>query len=145
MTNPATRTTVNKHTADLYADLLPAVAFVKAAGLNDGHSASSKARIFEAFFRRILTELRQQPNLWESAAVSITIAEGGGYDPGYIQPVEFFGGGPRIPLIVVSRYDTGGHLITTMPTTRLSGISSSPTASCRRSPTAAAITCQTPR
>ena len=41
----------------------------------------------------------------------ITVDEGGGYwDSGYIQPLDFFGDGPRIPLIVVSPFSTGGHI-----------------------------------
>jgi phospholipase C len=41
----------------------------------------------------------------------ITWDEGGGYyDSGYIQPIDFFGDGPRIPLIVVSPFTTGGHV-----------------------------------
>jgi phospholipase C len=37
--------------------------------------------------------------------------EGGGfYDSGYIQPLDFFGDGPRIPLIIVSPFTTGGHI-----------------------------------
>ena len=58
MTNEALRTSVNKDTADLYTDIqdgiLPAVSFVKPSGLNDGHPASSKYSIFEAFVRKIL-------------------------------------------------------------------------------------------
>jgi phospholipase C len=39
------------------------------------------------------------------------VDEGGGYyDSGFIQPVDFFGTGPRIPMIVVSPYSTGGHI-----------------------------------
>ncbi len=38
--------------------------------------------------------------------------EGGGYwDSGYIQPLDFFGDGPRIPFIVVSPYATGGRVV----------------------------------
>jgi len=41
----------------------------------------------------------------------ITFDEGGGYyDSGYIQPVDFFGDGPRIPLIVVSPFSVGGRV-----------------------------------
>jgi phospholipase C len=47
----------------------------------------------------------------EETALFITFDEGGGYyDSGYIQPIDFFGDGPRIPLIVVSKYATGGHV-----------------------------------
>jgi phospholipase C len=41
----------------------------------------------------------------------ITMDEGGGYyDSGYIQPLDFFGDGPRIPLIIVSPFTRGGHI-----------------------------------
>ncbi len=44
----------------------------------------------------------------------ITVDEGGGYyDSGYIQPIDFFGDGTRIPLIVVSPYATGGRVVHT--------------------------------
>ena len=115
MTNEALRTSVNKDTSDLYTDIqdgiLPAVSFVKPSGLNDGHPASSKYSIFEAFVRKIVTELRHKPDLWRSTAVFITTDEAGGYyDSGYIQPLDFFGDGPRIMLLVVSPYSTGGHV-----------------------------------
>jgi phospholipase C len=32
------------------------------------------------------------------------------YDSGYIQPLDFFGDGPRIPLIIVSPFTKGGHI-----------------------------------
>jgi phospholipase C len=115
MENANLRTQVNKDTSDLYTDLqngtLPAVSFVKPDGLNDGHPASSKFSIYEAFVRKILTELRSKPDLWNSTAVFITVDEGGGYyDSGYIQPVDFFGDGTRIPMIVVSPWTRGGHV-----------------------------------
>jgi phospholipase C len=115
MTSETLRDAVLKDTADFYNDVhdgtLPAVSFVKPSGLNDGHPASSKFSIFEAFVRKIVTELRQNPELWQSTAVFITTDEAGGYyDSGYIQPLDFFGDGPRIPLIVVSPYASGGHV-----------------------------------
>ena len=35
---------------------------------------------------------------------------GGYYDSGFIQPIDFFGDGPRIPLLVLSSYSTGGKV-----------------------------------
>jgi phospholipase C len=115
MTDQGVREAVLKDTTvlydDIHAGILPAVSFVKPGGLNDGHPASSKFSIFEAFVRKIMTELRQQPELWHTTAVFITADEAGGYyDSGYIQPLDFFGDGPRIPLIVVSPFSTGGHV-----------------------------------
>jgi phospholipase C len=44
-------------------------------------------------------------------ALFITFDEGGGYyDSGFIQPIDFFGDGPRVPLVVVSPYSKGGHV-----------------------------------
>lgn len=115
MTNETIREQVIGDTADLYTALqsgeLPAVSFVKPGGLNDGHPASSKFSIFEAFTRKIIVELQKHPKLWAETAVFITVDEAGGYyDSGYIQPLDFFGDGPRIPLIVVSPYTKGGHV-----------------------------------
>lgn len=115
MTDPTLRTEVNKDTSDLYNDIqndqLPAVSFVKPDAFNDGHPASSKFDIFEAFVRKILTELQFSPDLWNSTVVFITVDEGGGYyDSGYIQPLDFFGDGTRIPMIVVSPWTRGGHV-----------------------------------
>ncbi|MGD0109827.1 MAG: alkaline phosphatase family protein, partial [Rhodopila sp.] len=96
---------------DLQAGILPAVAFVKPGGLNDGHPASSKFSIFEEFVRKILVELKKQPDLWASTAVFITTDEAGGYwDSGYIQPLDFFGDSSRIMLLVVSPFTRGGHV-----------------------------------
>jgi phospholipase C len=39
------------------------------------------------------------------------VDEGRGYyDSGYVQPLDYFGDGPRIPLIVVSPYTRAGHI-----------------------------------
>lgn len=115
MTDPKLRGVVTQDTDDFYSDIhngiLPAVSFVKPSGVNDGHPTSSKWNIFEAFTKKVLTELRKNPELWKTTAVFITVDEGGGYwDSGYIQPVDFFGDGPRIPMIVVSPYSKGGHV-----------------------------------
>jgi len=48
---------------------------------------------------------------WDNTAIFITEDEGGGYyDSGYVQPLDFFGDGTRIPLIVVSAYSRGGRI-----------------------------------
>jgi phospholipase C len=88
---------------------LPAVSIVKPSGFTDGHPSSSKLDLFEGFVDNIITKLQANPTLWQSTAVFITFDEGGGYyDSGYIQPVDFFGDGTRIPLVIVSPYSTGG-------------------------------------
>jgi phospholipase C len=61
--------------------------------------------------KKIMDHLNAHPDLFAETALFITMDEGGGYyDSGYIQPLDFFGDGPRIPLIVVSPFTTGGHI-----------------------------------
>ena len=101
---------VNKHlqdTTSLYADIsggtnLPAVSFVKPSGLVDGHPASSKLDLFEGFVKKIVDGV-QNSAYADSTVIFITFDEGGGYyDSGYVQPLDFFGDGTRIPLMVVA-------------------------------------------
>jgi len=55
--------------------------------------------------------VKRHPELAEETAFFITFDEGGGYfDSGYMQPIDFFGDGPRIPMIIVSKYTRGGHI-----------------------------------
>ena len=107
MTNATLRNEHMKDTTDLYADIangdLPAVSFVKPSGWVDGHPASSKWNLYEGFVKKIVDAVKANPELWKSTAIFVTADEGGGYyDSGYVQPLDFFGDGTRIPLIVVS-------------------------------------------
>jgi phospholipase C len=100
---------------DLFTDLangtLPAVSYVKPDGTMDGHPASSKWSLFEAFAGNIIELAKSNPKLWAETAIFVTVDEGGGYyDSGFIQPVDFFGTGPRIPMIAVSPFSKGGHI-----------------------------------
>jgi phospholipase C len=89
---------------------LPAVSFVKPDSFVDGHPASSKLDLFEAMANKMVTALTNA-NLLSSTALFVTMDEGGGsWDSGYIQPLDFFGDGPRIPLIAISQYSKGGHV-----------------------------------
>jgi phospholipase C len=115
MGDPAQRAAHIKDATDFYAAIqagtLPAVSFVKPDGLLDGHPASSKLDLFEGMTRKIVDLLQTNPQLFASTALIITFDEGGGYyDSGYIQPLDFFGDGPRIPLIIVSPFSKGGHI-----------------------------------
>ena len=115
MTNPGVRKAHLKDTTNLYADIkkgtLPAVSWVKPSGYVDGHPASSKLDLYEGFVKKIVDAVQANPTLWASTAIFITFDEGGGYwDSGYVQPVDFFGDGTRIPMILVSPYTTPGHI-----------------------------------
>ena len=115
MGNAAQRAAHIKDTVDLLADIqddtLPSVSFGKPDGLLDGHPSSSKVDLFEAYVQQVLDALEANPKLKADTAVFITWDEAGGYwDSGFIQPFDFFGDGPRIPLLVLSDYTTGGKV-----------------------------------
>ncbi len=115
MTNAAERTKHLKDTTDLYAAIadgdLPAVSYVKPSAFVDGHPASSKLILFEGFAKKIVDAVKANPKLWDETAIMVTFDEGGGYwDSGYVQPLDFFGDGTRIPMIVASPYSAGGHV-----------------------------------
>jgi phospholipase C len=108
MSNPELRRNL-QDIGQLYGDIakgaLPAVAIVKPSLYLDGHPASSKFGLFEAFCRKIVEMIEAQPELWPHTAIMITTDESGGYyDSGYVQPIDFFGDGSRVPLVVVSPY-----------------------------------------
>jgi phospholipase C len=113
MANAAVRTAHIQDTANLYSDIangtLPAVSVVKPSGLVDGHPASSKLNLFEGFSKKIVEAVKNNSALWDNTVIFITEDEGGGYyDSGYVQPLDFFGDGTRIPLIAVSKFSKGG-------------------------------------
>jgi phospholipase C len=115
MASPANVAAHIQDTANLYSDIaagtLPAVSFVKPSGLVDGHPSSSKLDLFEGFAQKIVNAVQANPSLWAQTAILITFDEGGGYyDSGYVQAVDFFGDGTRIPLMVVSPFTTAGHI-----------------------------------
>jgi phospholipase C len=115
MTNPDLRKNLQDIT-DLYNDIqngtLPAVSIVKPDGFLDGHPASSKWDLFEGFTKKIVEMIQKNPKLFSETAIMITEDEGGGYyDSGYIQPLDFFGDGTRIPMIVVSPYTKGVGMV----------------------------------
>jgi phospholipase C len=114
MSNPAQVAAHIKDVTDLYSDIgtgtLPAVSITKPSGYSDGHPASSKLNVFELYCKKIIDAVQNSP-YWDDTAIFITFDEGGGYyDSGYVQPLDFFGDGTRIPLLVVSKYSTGGHI-----------------------------------
>jgi phospholipase C len=115
MADPNIRNAHIQDSENLYADIanttLPAVSFVKPSGLVDGHPASSKLDLFEGFTKKIVDAVRANPTYWKDTAIFITFDEGGGYyDSGFVQPLDFFGDGTRIPMIVVSQYSAGGRI-----------------------------------
>jgi phospholipase C len=100
--------------ADVQNDTLPPVSFVKPSGFVDGHPQSSKLILFEALLDNIVDQVRAKPELFAETAIIVTWDESGGfYDSGFIQPVDFFGDGPRVPLMVISPFARGGNVVHT--------------------------------
>jgi phospholipase C len=114
MSNPAQVAAHIQDSVNLYSDIsngtLPAVSFVKPSGYTDGHPSSSKLDLFEGFVQKIVDQVEASPYA-QDTAIFITFDEGGGYyDSGYVQPLDYFGDGTRIPLIVVSPYAKQGYI-----------------------------------
>ena len=118
MTSPAE---IAAHIADMtgpngfYTQLaagnLPNVSIIQPGGLTDGHPASSKIDLWEGFVKNIIESVQAVPSVWQSTAIILIFDEGGGYyDSGYIQPVDFFGDGTRMPSLIVSPYTAGGRV-----------------------------------
>jgi phospholipase C len=109
------RATHIKDTSDLISAIkqntLPAVSFAVPDSNLDGHPQNSKLDLFEAYVKNILDALEANPELKAETAVFITWDEAGGYyDSGFVQPIDYFGDGARVPLIVLSPYSTGGRI-----------------------------------
>jgi phospholipase C len=114
MTNPALRKNVQHGLNDFVSEAangtLPAVSFLK-PGNDDGHPGYSTLYAYENFVARAVAAIQGNTKLWRSTAILITEDETGGYyDSGYIQPVSFFGDGPRVPMMVVSPYARQGFV-----------------------------------
>ncbi len=96
---------------DVQNGTLPAVAFVKPDSLIDGHPGTSSPPLGEAFVRQIVNAVHDNSKLWKHSAIIVVFDESGGYyDSGYIQPIDFFGDGPRVPLIVISPFAKPGFV-----------------------------------
>ena len=118
MSDPGQREVHIKDVIDFFNNIedndLPSVSFVKPDSFLDGHPASSKLNLFEGMLDKILNEIRAKPELFAETALFIAFDEGGGYyGSGFMQPIDFFGDGPRIPFIVVSPFSKGGRVVHT--------------------------------
>jgi phospholipase C len=114
MTQPALRSRIQGLGAfyrDLEHGTLPAVSFIVPKNRDSGHPGYSVIANYESVVRDIVQRVQSRPRLWAHAALIATTDEGGGnFDSGYIQMIDFFGDGPRIPLLVISPYARHGHV-----------------------------------
>lgn len=114
MTRPQLRSRIQGLSAfyrDLERGTLPAVAFVVPKARESGHPGYSKVAAFENLLHDIVQRVQRRQRLWSHAAIIATTDEGGGYfDSGYIQMIDFFGDGPRVPLLVISPFARHAHV-----------------------------------
>ena len=96
---------------DVAKGTLPSVSFVVPKNLDSGHPGYSAPARYEAFLQDLIAKVKANPTLWAHTAILVTTDEGGGhFDTGYIQNVDFFGDGPRIPFLLVSPYARTGFI-----------------------------------
>lgn len=90
---------------------LPAVSFVIPPNPESGHPAYSTVSALENFVMQLVARTRASPSLWSKTAILVTTDEGGGYyDSGYVQIIDFFGDGTRVPLIAISPFAKHGYV-----------------------------------
>jgi phospholipase C len=114
MTNPTRRARL-QGLQSFYDDLehgtLPQISFVVPKARDSGHPGSSVIANYENLLRDLVARVQRKPGLWADTAIIATTDEGGGdFDSGYIQPLDFFGDGPRVPLLVISPFSRRGHV-----------------------------------
>lgn len=87
----------------------PAVTFVSTYDSISGHPGYAMETGFEELVKDVVERVKANPALWKKTAILITFDEGGGYyDSGYVQFLDFFGDGTRVPMIAVSPYARKG-------------------------------------
>jgi phospholipase C len=89
----------------------PAVAIIAPYDSISGHPGYAMQPSFEGLVEDVVRRVQDNPALWKKTAILITFDEGGGhYDSSYVQFIDFFGDGPRIPLLAISPYARGGYV-----------------------------------
>ena len=102
---------VSNFFGDVEQGKLPAVSFVRPYEPYSGHPGNSSVSAYEYFIMSVINAVIARRALFDSTAIVITFDEGGGYyDSGYIQTLDFFGDGTRVPMLVVSPWVVPGTL-----------------------------------
>jgi phospholipase C len=96
--------------ADIEANRLPHVSFIKATSADDEHPANSAPQMGEAWVMRLLKAIGGSV-LWPKTAVVITYDEGGGIWDHVAPPhPDAYGCGTRVPALLVSPWARRGHV-----------------------------------
>ncbi|MFS2137371.1 alkaline phosphatase family protein [Duganella sp. Dugasp56] len=87
----------------------PSVAVIAPYDSISGHPGYAMETSFDELVAGVMERVKANPALWKSTAILVTFDEGGGYyDSGYVQAIDFFGDGTRIPLIAISPWAKKG-------------------------------------
>jgi phospholipase C len=101
----------NQIFTDIANNALPSVSIVGPEVADQGHPAYSSLLAYENFVTNLANSVISNSSLFANTAIVVTVDESGGYyDTGYVQPIDFFGDGPRIPAIVISPYAKQGFV-----------------------------------
>jgi len=87
----------------------PSVAVIAPYDSISGHPGYAMQPSFDQLVADVMERVKANPALWKKTAILVTFDEGGGYyDSGYVQLIDFFGDGTRIPLIAISPWAKKG-------------------------------------
>lgn len=93
------------------AATFPSVSVIAPYDSISGHPGYAMQPSFDELVHDVIDRVQANPELWKNTAILVTFDEGGGYyDSGYVQPLDFFGDGTRIPMLAVSPYARRGHV-----------------------------------
>ncbi len=89
----------------------PAVSILAPYDSVSGHPGYAMETGFDELLRGVVNKVKQNSALWNKTAIIVIFDESGGYyDSGYIQPIDFFGDGPRVPLMLISPHAKKGYV-----------------------------------
>ncbi len=89
----------------------PAVSIIAPYDSISGHPGYAMQPSFDGLVTDIIARVQSNTALWNKTAILVTFDEGGGYyDSGYIQFIDFFGDGTRIPMLAVSPFAKAGYV-----------------------------------
>lgn len=89
----------------------PAVSIISPYDSVSGHPGYAMETGFDELLRGIVDKVRKNAALWNKTAIIVTFDEGGGYyDSGYVQAIDFFGDGSRVPLLFISPHAKKGFV-----------------------------------
>lgn len=89
----------------------PAVSIIAPYDSVSGHPGYAMEPGFDELLRGVVDKVRRNAALWNKTAIIVTYDEGGGYyDSGYVQAIDFFGDGSRVPLLFISPHAKKGFV-----------------------------------